>query len=868
MSTVPRMLDAVRSVKVKLGLLILASVLVAILVVSLGRDAGVAAWVSVPVTLALALGVTQLLAVGMTSPLREMTEAARRMTAGDYSVQVAATSSDEVGQLARAFNRMSADLAAVDRQRRDLVANVSHELRTPLAALTALLENLADGVVPTTPEALQAALAQAERLSALAGDLLDLARVDAGKAPLTVAPVPVGALLTEVAAEIQEATASTGRGVAMTVASPDDLVVSADPQRLRQLVTNLLENAVRHSPAGGVVAVSAYAVAEGWRLEVQDAGPGIAPADREHVFERFGTLTDPTTSGGGGTGLGLAIARWVTDLHGGSIAFVDPPAGTPGALVRVDLPLAPRPVPSPRPPEVTMVSTGPTNSIPAPPIPVAAPSPTIDDLFGRFWPENGLGPQLKALGAALTVGVLAALVIPDRDFGLGTTLVLLAAGGAVLTFARHRRTPFTLGCAALCAALALVPMLRDADWIIVPCLLAGGALCVAGITHGRTLPAFVLAGISWPLAGLRGLPLLGRTLGALGSVGNGAAIARTVLWSVLGLAVFGVLFASADAVFAEWTDALVPDLGLDTVIPRVFFAFFVSGVVLAATYLGLNPPNIAGPSSTPRPVAHRFEWLAPVLLVDAVFVAFLVAQATVVFGGHDYLQRTTGLTYAEYVHQGFGQLTFATVLTLLVVWAAARKAPVATASDRAWLRGSLGLLCVATLVVVASALYRMDLYQDAYGFSRLRLLVDVFEGWLGFLVLTVMAAGIGLRAAWLPRTALLTGASVLLGLALLNPDAWIARHNLDRYEQTGKVDWTYLQGLSDDAVPTLVDRLSGDQRLCALADPYADPPYVLEPRDWLEWNLGSHRAASAAAGLTVPASGPGSACNGVLASTP
>ena len=114
-----------------------------------------------------------------------------------------------------------------------------------------------------------------------------------------------------------------------------------------------------------------------------------------------------------------------------------------------------------------------------------------------------------------------------------------------------------------------------------------------------------------------------------------------------------------------------------------------------------------------------------------------------IFGGHDYLERTTGLTYAEYVHQGFGQLTVATALTLLVVWAAARKAPRETSSDVLWVRGSLGLLCALTLVVVASALYRMHVYQEAYGFTQLRLLVDVFEGWLGLLVVAVMVAGPG-----------------------------------------------------------------------------------------------------------------------------
>jgi two-component system, OmpR family, sensor histidine kinase BaeS len=207
----------------------------------------------------------------------------------------------------------------------------------------------------------------------------------------------------------------------------------------------------------------------------------------------------------------------------------------------------------------------------------------------------------------------------------------------------------------------------------------------------------------------------------------------------------------------------------------------------------------------------------------------------VFFGGHDYLEQTTGLTYAEYVHQGFGQLTVATALTLLVVWAAARKAPRSTSSDLLWMRGSLGLLCVLTLVVVASALYRMHVYQEAYGFTQLRLLVDVFEGWLGLLVLGVMLAGVTLRAAWLPRAAVLTGAGALLGLALINPDAWTAERNLDRYAETGKIDWSYIQGLSADVVPALEDQ-PDDVVNCALMGQTAIDD------DWLEWNLGRHRA--------------------------
>ena len=177
----------------------------AVAVATIGEAGGVPVWLSIPVTVVLALAVTQLLAVGMTSPLREMTTAAQRMAAGDHAVRVTATSRDEVGALADAFNRMAEELAAVDRQRRELVANVSHELRTPLTALNAVLENLADGVAEPDPVTLRAALGQGERMAGLVGDLLDLSRVDAGKAPLARQRVDVRQLLEASAAEARVA---------------------------------------------------------------------------------------------------------------------------------------------------------------------------------------------------------------------------------------------------------------------------------------------------------------------------------------------------------------------------------------------------------------------------------------------------------------------------------------------------------------------------------------------------------------------------------------------------------------------------------------------------------------------------------------
>ena len=754
MSTPTSPLDRVTSIKVKLGLLVAVSVTVAAVIATIGVGSAVAPWLSIPVTILMALAVTQLLAIGMTSPLRQMTQVAQQMARGDYSGRVHTTAGDEVGQLARAFNTMAEDLATVDRQRRDLVANVSHELRTPLAALCAVLENLADGVAEPDPAGLQAALDQAERLGRLVDDLLDLSRVDAGVTPLAVESIRVSDLLERAVAEAAVGPQSVTYDVRTT---PSDLTVKGDPARLRQLVANLLDNAARHSPAQGTVHVSGSATATDWWLEVTDQGPGVAPESREQVFERFGTLKEQTGGQTGGTGLGLAIARWVTDLHHGSIGFIDPAQDGSGARVRAVLPIEPAipEQPSHAPPTRQEASIMPTTQSPSSQPPAASPRPTppappMTDLFGRFWPEDGTPARPSVLLACIGVGVLAAIVLPERNLGLGTFLVLMAFGATVFYAAKNRNDPFTLTCAGVCVLLAVPALIRDAEWIVVPCLFIGSIVCMAGLARGRSLPDFVVAAAAWPLAGLRGMPWLGRTLRSITGSGNAPAVIRTAIWSFLGLTVFGLLFASADALFAEWADAVVPDIESDMFVARFFVAIAVAGVTLAAAYLALNPPAVPLSAGGRRPVQSRYEWLAPVALVDLLFLLFLVAQAAVFFGGHDYLQRTTGLTYADYVHQGFGQLIAATALTLLVVWAASHKASVETPEDRLWLRGALGLLCVLALVVVASALYRMNLYQEAYGFSQLRLLVDFFEAWLGLVVVGVIVAGITLRGRVAP----------------------------------------------------------------------------------------------------------------------
>jgi two-component system, OmpR family, sensor histidine kinase BaeS len=823
-------LDQLPSIKVKLGLLVAASVTAAAVLGTVGTAGGVPPWLSIPVAVVLALGVTQLLAVGMTSPLRQMTVAAQRMARGDYAMQVTATSQDEVGRLAVAFNTMARDLATVDRERRALVATVSHELRTPLAALTGRLENLADGVERPDQTVLDQLLAQVRRLGGLVTDLLDLSRVDAGLTRLDLTEVDIATLVEEARADV----VLPGHQASYDVQVAAGLTVTADPGRLRQLLVNLLDNAVRHGPPGGTVTVVAERHGDRWWLEVRDEGPGLPAADRERAFERFGTgISGGGPSSGGGTGLGLAVARWVAQLHGGTVGFGD--AGTDTRL-RLDLPVRP----DQEAPAMT-APTAPTALPPSAPTGVA-PMPVLDSLFGSFWPDRA--PHRRpVVAAAAGAGLLAAVVVPFREPGLGSVLVLVACGLTVLLGSPHVREPFTLACGALATLLVLPVILLDAGWIDTLCVLAATAVLLIGVTRARTVLGFVITGLAWPLSSLRGLPWFGRTLRGLGGRGSTPALVRTVAWSAVGVLVFGLLFVSADALVASWVSAVLPDGDPGSFVLRAFLAGAVFAVVLAAAYLSMSPPAVDPLSDRAvTPVRQRYEWLVPVLLVDAVFVVFLVAQATVVFGGHRYVERTTGLTYADYVHQGFGQLTVATALTLLVVWAAARKAPRDTPADRAALRGSLGLLCVLTLVVVASALARMHLYQEAYGFTRLRLLVDVFEGWLGLLVLGVMVSGAGLRAAWLPRAAVLSGAAALLGLAAINPDAWIARHNLDRYETTGKIDLGYLTSLSADAVPAIASLPPELRRCLSFSTPDHD--------DWLEWNRGRSRA-DAAAGTEV-----------------
>jgi signal transduction histidine kinase len=283
------------------------------------------------------LAVARLFARGMTQPLRDMASAARRMETGDYSVRVQTRSRDEVGKLATAFNRMSEELANLEKSRRDLVANVSHELKTPITAIRAHLENLLDGVEQPDPATIEVMLAQVERLGRLVDQLLDLSRLESGEIPLRIEQLPLHPLVDDLISEID--VALSGRGVRVDNDVPTDLpALSVDRERVHQVLFNLVDNAVRFTPEGGRVTVSARRRNGSVEVAVSDTGAGIPPEHLPRLFERFYRADPARARGDGGTGIGLAIARSVVEAHGGQIRAESEPGR--GSTFTFDLPAA------------------------------------------------------------------------------------------------------------------------------------------------------------------------------------------------------------------------------------------------------------------------------------------------------------------------------------------------------------------------------------------------------------------------------------------------------------------------------------------------------------------------------------------------
>jgi len=275
-----------------------------------------AIWIAAVLGLAVAAMAGTATARSITAPLRAFADAATRVGRGDLSLRVPEVGGDELVGVARAFNSMAASLQQAEAARRQLLADIAHELGTPLAVLQANVEGMLDGVVAAAPQRLASLHMQTQLLTRLVRDLRDLALAQEGQLPLDRRSLDLGALAREVV-EVARALAED-KQVVLDVA-PAALTVSADRDRLAQVLHNLLANAIRYTPPGGTVRLAASRADGEVRVEVSDTGPGIPGDELPRIFGRFHRVDRSRSRATGGAGLGLAIVKHLVEAHGGRV---------------------------------------------------------------------------------------------------------------------------------------------------------------------------------------------------------------------------------------------------------------------------------------------------------------------------------------------------------------------------------------------------------------------------------------------------------------------------------------------------------------------------------------------------------------------
>lgn len=287
----------------------------------------------VAVLLALLLG--GLLAFTQTRSLRELTEATEEIARGKYGRQVKIRSKDELGDLATSFNKMSLDLVKAIESRKQMTADIAHDLRTPLSVISGYSEALADGKLPGTPDIYNVMYQESQHLSRLIEDLRVLSLADAGELPLSLLEVQPATFLERAA--IRHGVSAEQTGVTIRAASDGEVpAVRMDPERMAQVLDNLICNALRYTPRGGSILLKAQAVDGQVQMQVQDTGSGIAPEDLPYVFDRF-YRGDPARQQSGESGLGLAIGKSIVEAHGGKLTVASQPGS--GATFTISLPL-------------------------------------------------------------------------------------------------------------------------------------------------------------------------------------------------------------------------------------------------------------------------------------------------------------------------------------------------------------------------------------------------------------------------------------------------------------------------------------------------------------------------------------------------
>jgi hypothetical protein len=468
---------------------------------------------------------------------------------------------------------------------------------------------------------------------------------------------------------------------------------------------------------------------------------------------------------------------------------------------------------------------------PPPPGTRATPLPAPLDLSAR---------QVGAVAAAATIG---ALVLYGRAPGAGWVLAAALVGIAVVVGRRAAadrpradRWQQAAGLTAL--ALATLPVLTDAVWVLGFALVAAAGLATLAVSGGTTWRALVLPGFRTVPVAAGGLAAAGRCVGrASTNAPTALRHVRTAAVTVVLLAIFGSLFASADAAFAGLAERLLPDLSLGGVAGRSVLGAVLGTVALVLVLLRRVPADDDGRAARRHLIGS--EWLTPLTALVLLFTAFVVVQLGTLFGGDTFVRRTAGLTYATYARQGFAQLLTVAILTLAVIALAGRYTLARSHTEEQLRRGLLAGLCALTLVVLASAFHRLSLYEAAFGFTTARVTARATILWVGALFVLVLLAGATRRIDQLPRAAALLTGVALLAFGLVQPEAIVARGNVDRFVATGQLDVWTLQYLSADAAPALSE-LPPEVVAC-IGAPSRSPG---TGDDLLAWNRSRARAAS------------------------
>jgi signal transduction histidine kinase/type II secretory pathway pseudopilin PulG len=283
-----------------------------------------------------ALLLTWLLSRRILGPVEALTAAAGRMEKGDLSQHVEVKSRDEIGKLAHAFNSMTDGLSRLEQLRRNMVTDVAHELRTPIANIRGYLEAMQDGIVKPDPNIIESLHEEAMLLTRLVEDLQELELAEAGKLKLVPQRVEPADVIEKAVTATQPAAAE--KEISLKAELPSNLPeIDADPERIGQVLRNLLNNAIKHTPTGGRVDVAACTRGSVIEVSVKDSGPGISPDHLPHIFDRFYRADQSRARSTGGTGLGLAIVKELVEMHGGQVRAESTPGH--GAAFYFTLPM-------------------------------------------------------------------------------------------------------------------------------------------------------------------------------------------------------------------------------------------------------------------------------------------------------------------------------------------------------------------------------------------------------------------------------------------------------------------------------------------------------------------------------------------------